>query len=223
VSVNVPVILLLLLAVSTKTSVPVHVTVIGGVDTTPRMPTVRFTALPAIVPLNEVKVKPAGRAAPTIDPVMVLPFCESVAVPLPSVVVTDHVPVTLIPPGAGVGVGVGVGAGVGVGVGAGVGVGVGVGLTGHPGVATGFGKGHGGGFGDGGVSAGPTVMPPTAPLQLVRLVVQSMATGAAISSTAPVPVILTGLSGESAVQRPFTFPLKSNVYARGPAVAPHRE
>jgi len=172
----VPVILELLAAVITNTSVPLHVTAMGGVDTTPRRPRVRFTALPTIDPLNEVSVNPDGRAAPTTDPVMLVPLCVSVAVPLPSLVETNHVPVTLIAPGAGVGVGVGAGVGAGVGPG----VGAGTGFTGHPGVAIGFGNGHGVGLGGGGVSAEKTVIPQIAPLQLVRLVVQSTVTGAVI-------------------------------------------
>jgi hypothetical protein len=47
-------------------------------------------------------------------------------------------------------------------------------------VGTGVGQRVGVGFTGGFVSAGPTVIPPIAPLQFVLLVVQSMATGAVI-------------------------------------------
>ena len=174
--------------------------------------------LPKIVPPHDTCTASAGWPN-TLQPIDV-PICESAMDP--GSPATTHVPETLSA-GAGAGVGAGAGAGAGPGAGPGAGAGAGGLGAGQAGVGIGVGQGAGVGLAGGGVSRGPTVMPPTAPLQLVRLVVQSIETGATISSIFPVPVILTGLSGASAVQRPLTLPLKSNMYAREPAVPPQRE
>src|SRR6266550_3362951 len=181
----------------------------GGVDTTPCMEMVRFTALPLIEPVKPVTVKPAGRTdpAPTIAPVMPpLLFCESVAVPVPSPVVTDHVPVTFTLPGTDVVAGTVVVPGTVVVVpGRIVEVVVDVGL------------------GGGGLSPGPIVIPPAWPTQIAGPVVQSTATGAVISLTATDPVILTGSWGLSALQRPLAVIVPLNVNGRDPALPPQFE
>jgi hypothetical protein len=170
----------------------------------------RLTLLPLIVPPQDTCVAPAGRPN-KVQPI-VEPLCESEMDPgWPA---TTHVPETLI---AGVGAGEGAGTGEGAGLGEGAG-------AGQAGVGIGVGQGTGVGFTGGSLSAGPTVMPPMAPLQFVRLVVQSMATGAVISSIVADPVILMGLSGALAVHRPVPRQLmQSNVNARPPETPPQRE